>query len=1289
MAEKSNLQTFISDWGKISSWASGNKIHNTSIMPVYQMDLKRLQANEYPMSQAERMRAILAASNLKTGQVLPTDIRDPTQVLTNSKHDLANIFTGLSGIFTGSMERNLFDTAKAALIDPTSSHLWAAADQWFPGASVADQILHHGFEGVNEVETHPIVSLLDVLPLAATGLRVAARAGLAGSIAERAGLSVDQLAAPVSHGGVGVVRVAGRMISRIPLPGEAKLVGAPARDLGGLTTPARTIGTKVNDLLHNPMARSHVVEEALKTAQRGTHMNVALSRPFHVAMQKLSDTERHETLSLLTTSGRSRPDIMTDDGISTDVKTAIKAYEPLLNWFQEKQLSTGEATLLRMPNGSHEYYLAKDIPVKAMSTLKTAQDLLDRRSGPLDHMAAQIESADFHAAPFIDHLSEVTARIRPSLPTSMSVVANRSLTDIFGDGGLMDQLAKAYHDNDFAALKHILRQVNRRFDTKSLNALNSPQLADVARTFYDVYQYSMFRSKLEKSYLGEFSKIAPLMERASKAQAAFDKAVLRHPPARYVPLFNEIFASNLAKHLQAAGKFDAALTKLGELGHDEDQLKAARTDPRLMAEYISLATSASTEDPFIGIVDMSDVKDVESSALQELAHTRALGYTAALEHKAIPTERDFGPTYVPSISSHQLSVIGRASYNVPISLIHLPTVDMAKSRLFDFTNTVYEMNAAISKAMKQQLARDAALDFANHYMPQFEYRADELLKLARQLRLIPTNTDVASIPAHAEAIFARNFGLKAYDPEKLFGISVPRIRPGATYIPKDIADALENLTRRDIELHGVIRKGTAIFRGSVLYFSPRFTAHILFGGSFLVGLRGHANMVRFLGHATRLASAISHQDPDAIRSVLTPLLGEGIDPFDAMVGLQHRMAQAGSEDEVVHYVDDAALFAGGRQLGNMVLHEIMDRAKFDKGKLSSWITAGAQFNMRFTSHVVLMQRSLTYLDGADRLLRYSGHHEGMMLDELGHKVKTTPARASFEGIKAANKVMGDLRQMTPFERNIMTQVMPFYGWTKHILRYVASYPMDHPYRAMFLSNLANMGSEQVPSGLPTRIQLLFFLGAPSASGNVTAIEARALNPLRDVESYFTLAGLVSTLNPIVSGLIQAQDPEAVYGGVPLYPNLGYSDLYGVESASAPGGGLLSAVESYVPQVQAADIALDLSGQYRNLRKTNPGAYINDLTTALGIPFAPEKINVKQMAAKASIAQYHVAAQLASDAWQSGDFSHIMGLPSVPNPLNADYNITPKELKSLWDHYSRVQPGIGAAEIAPPLPSPSL
>jgi hypothetical protein len=291
-------------------------------------------------------------------------------------------------------------------------------------------------------------------------------------------------------------------------------------------------------------------------------------------------------------------------------------------------------------------------------------------------------------------------------------------------------------------------------------------------------------------------------------------------------------------------------------------------------------------------------------------------------------------------------------------------------------------------------------------------------------------------------------------------------------------------------------------------------------------------------------------------------------------------------------------------------------------------------------------------------------------------------------MKHVEKVMGDLRAMTPIERNMVVRVMPFWGWTKHVLKYVLSYPIDHPYRAMVLSNIANTASQDVPSGLPLRIQLLFFLGSPDAQGNVNAIDIRALNPLRDTANYASLSGWIAALNPILTAPISAVDPSITFGNNVLYPNVTYNSLYGTSEA-APAGNEWNAIESVVPQVSALDSAFNLSGQYSYLRQSGQSnAFLKKIYESLNIPFLQEQsINLRQISATDELDRYQQAKNAAATAWQSGDFSGLQGYGAVPDPRNTQYDISPSQLEQLYNTTLK-QTGLPPSAVLASLPNPA-
>jgi hypothetical protein len=351
--------------------------------------------------------------------------------------------------------------------------------------------------------------------------------------------------------------------------------------------------------------------------------------------------------------------------------------------------------------------------------------------------------------------------------------------------------------------------------------------------------------------------------------------------------------------------------------------------------------------------------------------------------------------------------------------------------------------------------------------------------------------------------------------------------------------------------------------------------------------------------------------------------------------------------------------------------------------MTSWLQVVPQITFKATNWMTDMQRSIIYLDGAAKAER-----RGWYIDpETEERVQMTDARAQEEGMRAANRTMGNLAAMSPFERNMLTTIMPFYGWTRHILTYIAEYPADHPYRAMFLANMANMNSDEVAKGLYTRIQNLFFLGTPDENGNVSAIDVRALNPLRDVANYATLGGFISALNPAISAPFAVVDPQIVFGSNTLYPTLTYSQLYGTREA-APAGSVLTAAEQFVPELTTLDAALGLSAQYRNLQRSNPASFTKLIFESLNIPFAQvQHINLKQIAAQQEISRYQTASQAAQAAFQSGQFGGLGNVASVPNPLQPDYNITPQDLEAIYTQ-TLAKTGLPPSEVLPSLPAPA-
>jgi hypothetical protein len=70
-------------------------------------------------------------------------------------------------------------------------------------------------------------------------------------------------------------------------------------------------------------------------------------------------------------------------------------------------------------------------------------------------------------------------------------------------------------------------------------------------------------------------------------------------------------------------------------------------------------------------------------------------------------------------------------------------------------------------------------------------------------------------------------------------------------------------------------------------------------------------------------------------------------------------------------------------------------------------------------------------------------------------------------VRESLNAMGDFTRMTPFERNTIREIIPFYAWMRHVTQAAIRLPIEHPMRAAWMIALANEYGD--PQGdLPVR-----------------------------------------------------------------------------------------------------------------------------------------------------------------------------------------------------------------------------
>jgi hypothetical protein len=133
---------------------------------------------------------------------------------------------------------------------------------------------------------------------------------------------------------------------------------------------------------------------------------------------------------------------------------------------------------------------------------------------------------------------------------------------------------------------------------------------------------------------------------------------------------------------------------------------------------------------------------------------------------------------------------------------------------------------------------------------------------------------------------------------------------------------------------------------------------------------------------------------------------------------------------------------------------------------------------------------------------------GLSLDDIGSPMWDTPKvqQALEKVIDDANAVMGSIDDLTPFERRVIREVMPFYAWSRHITRLAWRTSIDNPARMMWTLRLGTMAEDD--DTLPDTFKGSIFVGD-------YMIPTNWMNPYNDAlgGNLYTPTGAARSLSP--------------------------------------------------------------------------------------------------------------------------------------------------------------------------------
>lgn len=564
------------------------------------------------------------------------------------------------------------------------------------------------------------------------------------------------------------------------------------------------------------------------------------------------------------------------------------------------------------------------------------------------------------------------------------------------------------------------------------------------------------------------------------------------------------------------------------------------------------------------------------------------------------------PAFIHRVSPSRLSSLTRPNIS---DTIRSPT--QVRARTLDATPYVQDASVALTDQAMEYLSRLGQEEFTGNVLTLHGTNLTDLVDRYYDAAVQMAERDPSlSAAAHAQTLIQRDW-IK-YDPASIFPETQAKLstfaREGDTYIPKPVADVMQQLFHdKQYKIASVFDPVMKVFRTSILPLSPRWHVGNIFGGATLLMMSTDPTVFRFFSQARDM---VKSGEGHVIEGM--PPAGFGSVPAE-IVEWNKRASFGDKAVAAYHYK------------GGQTIRRLWEESSPLRDKASSIIDSSYRFN----GFVDDLYRSMAYLYGHDKALT-----KGM-----------TAKQAEQAGVALVRKVLPEWDRITPFERQVMRFVFPFYTWAQFITRHAYKYPIDHPYRTAVTASLARREMEDFGGALPYRFMDALFLGNPDSQGNVSALQLGTVNPFRDVANYFTLAGFTRSANPIISTVLESMGVNPAQGSQDLYPDIAYDPVTGQLRPSNPS--LLSSfVGNVIPQTQLITAMTGRNEQFKQILRTNPEAAAAMLRSSVGLPNLFRTVNPAQEAFKAETQRSTLQANVKNEALRTGDWSRAENFPQL-------------------------------------------
>lgn len=1209
------------------------------IQSMMDFDAQRVKNGQSPLSERETIQA-LEAARTKT-QVTPEpqrSISSPFDVLGNAVKDIGDIVKAIPRMPLAMVhEAQALPTIPQAIQEgpnPLAGLAAAPGVRMLPGAFVAENVLS-GRPG--ELLRHPVMAALDVLPIASQAARATGTFRAVDDIVQAARRGqetvplstiqfrqLDRMAdRPISTAIANRVTPEGQII-RSPLGEFTDVVRGSrlgqfltqhlARSQADLMFGVNKIPAEANAILEGKLAPRTEIEAITKAAhdlrQRFTEIDSSLLDPQRMAaIRKAMDdhdytllddsqlaaiTAYNEVLANLTDWALRNSRNLEFGGEVYDIKTGTMLREAKRRAQEVQTLHTVRNSIL---GGD---------PMDAVNVLADRLRAPGKKPGqrgrmPAIERARSIEAGEIGAKELL--LSWQGAR--------------QALRNAGHDTGILDELASkkggGVASAKFQRAIEDLQAGRIQLDTTPTMSMEEV-LAYAKEHMGDSIAYRDLVNGIKRH---EWKGVTDALDSLRGSDPAFIRGVRNlRDTARLMdrPAFKTATTDGVAAARRRLDQLQVENLPARFKPQAQDITRQLVADKLIEVNQTILdADTAVSVEKILMARDAGELADIPGFTTQMYSQAQREAARTVMRMK----EAGFDPVFVHTVTPNRVEQSFRFGENiVPVD------AQSTKLRRDNLAPTIKDVTVSINDHAMQFLSEGVREAQLHWIADNFGYKLSELNVMLHETAAWRAGKSAAfDYEGHKTRLITERF--RALDPEELgYNWGSPyinQLKSEQVYVPIEVYRNLKSLTDPHTILGGIFDPVTKTFRIATTGLSLRTQLYNMVGGTVSVFLQSPTALFKYGREAYEMM-----RDKTRIP-----------DEMQSLIGSQKRTMLELDDLQKGKVVEGVRKYLVGQKLRSW-----WDQAQAAKtpGK-----TITGRFGDKFSGLVEKAYDFNGMFDDYYRMVAY--------LDEYNRGIAKgyTPEVAGYKAVGRARRVLQDYLGLTPFERNVIKSLIPFYGFIGHAIRYVLRFPFDHPLRAEFMAKLAAAEMEDQSMGLPTRFMSMLFFGGMDEKGNQSAFNLGPFNPFGDVANSMTLAGFLGNTNPVLQTAFEMVGLDR--GKAELYPSLRYDAETGRMAAETPG--FFQAVTSnIIPQSAALLAVLGLNGQYNDMLQRDPEAAGRYLLTTLTVPMLERQFNVPQEQFAAELARSKSANATLNEALKSGDWKDAMRYPTLVQYLEA-------------------------------------